>query len=87
MKERNAAEYQRGYVAGRKRNDKDMDELRKMSLLVENQKQDIYMKALDLALTHCHDWQVEGSPINNAESYCKLARVFAKHSIAEMKYI
>lgn len=42
------------------------------------------MKSLELVLKHCNNWQFGKKPINDAEGYCRLAKIFADHSISEL---
>lgn len=75
-----STEYQRGYVAGRKRSqtDFDVDEARK------SRKERVYLKCLELSLKHCSGWTIGGEKINNAEGYCKIAKIFSDNSISKI---
>ena len=81
-------EYSRGYQAGRKKNEKDVvklqDELRLLKVKADERQERIYMQSLELALKHCGDWRIGKEPINNAEGYCKVAKIFADNAITCM---
>ena len=74
-------EYQRGYVAGRKRRKTDLDaeEARK------NRKERVYLKCLELVLKHCSNWSLGGEKLSSAEGYCRLAKIFADNSISKIE--
>lgn len=78
----NTPEYQKGYQAGRKRSARDVEELKQMRLALDERNERVYMKSLELALKHCGDWRIGKKPINDAEGYCKLAKIFADNSIS-----
>jgi hypothetical protein len=52
---------------------------------VEKREERIYFKALELVLAHCHGWQMDKKPIDNAQRYSKLAKIFADHAIEHME--
>ena len=81
---KNAAEYQRGYQAGIRRSNKDRQELEKLKLALDEQKERIYMKSLELVLKHCTNWTIGSKEINDAQGYCKLAKIFADNSISKL---
>lgn len=84
----NTVEYSRGYQAGRKKNTKDLKvaqrELRQLTIKADERKERIYMQALELTLKHCGHWQIAKKTIDNAEGYCKLAKIFADNAITCM---
>lgn len=75
----NKADYQKGYVAGKRKSDKDIAKLK-----ADEREERIYMKCLELALNNCNHWKIGKKPIDNAEGYCRLAKIFADNSIAEL---
>jgi len=82
---RNQAEYQRGYSAGRKRSDLDRKELEKLKLALDDRKERIYLKCLELVVRECRGWTIGGKKLNDAEAFCLLAKIFADNSISKLK--
>lgn len=80
--------YSKGYAAGRAKHGDDIAalerEIARLRHLDVEQKERVYMQCLEMALKHCAGWQIGGKTINNAEGYCKLAKVFAENSISEL---
>lgn len=84
--------YSKGYAAGKKRADKDLmivreqnRELRvKLALLESKQKERVYMQCLELVVRDSNSWSIGGKKVDNAESYCTLADIFAKNAIAKI---
>ena len=77
------ADYAKGYAAGRKclkqaRADRAAE-------LIELRRERVFMKSLELTLKHCSGWRIEGKTINNAQGYCRLAKIFADHAITAMR--
>ncbi|MES1989266.1 MAG: hypothetical protein V4440_14775 [Pseudomonadota bacterium] len=83
-----SAVYQRGYIAGRKKTEADLNKEREISDRLNNfremQKERIYMACLELALKHCNEWAVGGKKVDSADGFCKLAKVFADNSITKI---
>jgi hypothetical protein len=86
-------EYQRGYAAGRKKGKEDFAEemgrvLGELELVkkakADERRERVFMQCLEMTLKHCSNWQIGGQAVDNAEKHCKLAGIFAKHSISEM---
>ena len=46
-------------------------------------KERIYMQCLDMTLSNCSGWAVDGKKIDSAQGYCSLAKIFADHSISK----
>lgn len=42
------------------------------------------MQTLEMVLKHCNNWTIGEKPINDAEGYCKIAKVFADKAIIMM---
>lgn len=80
-----AADYQRGYQAGRKKSQSDRAQLKLLQLALDDQKERIYLKCLELVLRECRGWSLDNKKINDAEGYCYLAKVFADNSISKLK--
>lgn len=83
-------DYSKGYSAGRRYVDNEALELRREiarleRTAVEKREERIYFKALELVLAHCHGWQMDKKPIDNAQRYSKLAKIFADHAIEHME--
>ena len=83
-------DYSKGYSAGRRYVDSEVLDLRREILrlertAVEKREERIYFKALELVLAHCHGWQMDKKPIDNAQRYSKLAKIFADHAIEHME--
>jgi hypothetical protein len=80
--------YSRGYAAAERRADKELSDLGKKTELLEQiaskRQERIYMQCLGLALKHCSNWSIGDKPINNAEGYCRLAKIFTENSISSM---
>jgi hypothetical protein len=81
-------DYQRGYVAGRKKTEADIqtekeahDRLNSIKAL---QRERVYLACLNMALQHCSNWSIGGEKIKDAAGYCKLAKVFAENSITNI---
>ncbi len=81
-------EYQKGYVAGRKKTEADLilqkEIAEKEQTNVQMKNERVYLSCLALALEHCHGWSIGGKEIKDAEGYCTLAKVFAEYSIRKM---
>ncbi len=77
-------EYQKGYVAGRKKADKDRKELKALRLALDEQKERVYMKCLELVVRECGGWAIDSKEIKNAQGYCSLAKIFADTSIFKL---
>lgn len=41
----------------------------------------IFLHCLETVLKHCDNWRLNKKPINDAEGYVKLARIFADNAI------
>lgn len=88
-------DYARGYQAGLKRNGAMLAENRQLKERIAelererklDQKERLYISCLDTVLRNCSGWQVAGEKINNAQGYCTLAGIFARHSITEINSI
>lgn len=83
-------DYSKGYTAGRKYVDNEVMELRREivrleRVAVEKREERVYFKALELVLAHCNGWQIDKKPINNAERYSHLAKIFADHAIEHIE--
>ena len=83
-------DYSKGYSAGRRYVDSEVLDLRRevrdlQRTAVEKREERIYFKALGLVLAHCHGWQMDKKPIDNAQRYSKLAKIFADHAIEHME--
>jgi len=83
-------DYSKGYSAGRRYVDSEVLDLRRevrdlQRTAVEKREERIYFKALELVLAHCHGWQMDKKPIDNAQRYSKLAKIFADHAIEHME--
>jgi hypothetical protein len=83
-------DYGKGYQAGRRYVDSEVLDLRRevrdlQRTAVEKREERIYFKALELVLAHCHGWQMDKKPIDNAQRYSKLAKIFADHAIEHME--
>lgn len=79
-----AADYQRGYAAGRKKAEKELEELRLLRMAIDEKNERVYMKCLEMTLKHCGNWQIGKKQISNAEGYCRLAKIFADNAISEI---
>lgn len=77
-------DYQKGYAAGRKKVASEIDELKRLKMAVDEKKERVYMRCLEMTLKHCSGWRISGKAINNAEGYCRLAKIFADNAISEM---
>ncbi len=81
-------DYSRGYDAGKRRSATEVTqlkaELRTLGKMAESQKERVYIACLEMALKHCSGWQLDKKEINNAEGYCRLARIFMDNSISEI---
>ena len=83
-------DYGKGYQAGRRYVDNDMMDLRRQirdleRTAVEKRSERIYFRALELVLAHCNGWQMNKKPIDNAERYSTLAKIFADHAIEHLE--
>lgn len=45
----------------------------------------VFLHCLEVVLKHCNNWTVGKKPINDAEGYVKLARIFADNAIDVIK--
>lgn len=81
-------EYQRGYAAGRRKHERDIKALKKqvseLSFKSNERQERIFMQCLEMTLKHCDGWTIGGAKIDNAERYCRLAKVFADNAISEL---
>lgn len=76
-----STDYQKGYQAGRRKTEADIAIINSL----ETRNERVYLACLKMALEHCNGWAFGDEKINNAEGYCKLAAIFAKHSISKIK--
>jgi len=78
-------DYSKGYNAGRRHNDKQLEllaaELANLKATQETKQERIYMRSLEIALKHCDGWSVGNKKIDDVQGYCKLAKIFADKSI------
>lgn len=68
-------DYQKGYAAGRRKSESEFSP----------QKERIYLTCLQMVIEHCSNWEIAGKKINNAEGYCKLAKIFMDNSIKVLR--
>jgi len=81
-------EYSKGYQAGKKRAKQEVADLsneikriKRIKADIESKQERIFMRSLELTLKHCENWTVGKEPINSAEGFCKLAKIFTDHAI------
>lgn len=55
--------------------------------VVQSQQERVYLECLKMTLEHCKNWSFGDERINDAEGYCKLAKIFAQHSIRKIKQL
>lgn len=89
-KKKTHKQYAQGYTAGRRYVDNEVMELRREivrleRVAVEKREERVYFRSLELVLAHCNGWQMDKQPINNAERYSKLAKIFADHAIEHIE--
>ena len=41
----------------------------------------VFMQCLDMTLRNCDGWTIGKKKINDAEGYCKLAKIFADNAV------
>lgn len=74
-------DYQAGYVAGRRKTEAD---IAKIESAITLKKERIYLACLDMVLKNCSNWLLDKAPVNDAKSYCRLAKIFANIAISEI---
>lgn len=78
-------DYSRGYAAGRKYAEKQIQEMRreiaKLSSSRLNKVEESYFRCLEIVLRECKGWSIGGKKIDSADGYCKLAKIFRDESI------
>ena len=85
-------EYSKGYRAGRKHNEKEIERLQLELALAKSEQQlkredRIYFECLRVVLDHCNGWKIGDQKVNNSETYCELARHFANSSLEQAQKI
>ena len=79
-------EYSKGYSAGVKKGAADKQaEIDLLKAKIDERAERVYIRCLEMALKHCREWSIGGKRIDNAEGYCKLAKVFADESISVLE--
>ena len=87
-----SADYQKGYRAGSAKGSRRLKEANELILHLRTQlaeansqrKERVFLKCLELTLTHCKNWTIGGEQINNAQGYTRLASIFASESISKI---
>jgi hypothetical protein len=84
-------EYSKGYQAGVRRSAKDIAGLTEEIRAIKKVKSDIreervFIQCLELVMKNCGHWTVGEKPLNNAEQYCKLAKIFTDNSISVLEH-
>lgn len=76
-------EYQKGYAAGLR--SKKSDAAAELKKIKDEQRERVYLRCLEIALTHCGGWSVGGKKISDCEGYSKLAKIFMDNAIDILK--
>ena len=79
--------YSKGYQAGKRKSAKDIAELTAEIRAIKRAKYDVreervFIQCLELVMKNCGHWTVGDKPLNNAQQYCKLAKIFTDNSIS-----
>ena len=82
--------YAKGYRAGRAYVEKDTLELRRevqrlQREVHEKRQERVYFSALNTVLAHCQHWTMNDKKVTTGEQFNELAKIFAKHAIANIE--